>query len=62
MASQVPGLSALIKPGLIPGFKVSKGKSDFCFNNIKPTATLIDCSLAMLRNQHIYVGMLNLIL
>ncbi|KAG1962270.1 CDGSH iron-sulfur domain-containing protein [Pimephales promelas] len=24
MASQVPGLSALIKPGLIPGFKVSK--------------------------------------
>jgi len=61
MASQVPGLSALIKPGLIPGFKVSKGKSDFCFN-IKPTATLIDCSLAMLKNQHIYVGMLNLML
>ncbi|XP_059372151.1 CDGSH iron-sulfur domain-containing protein 1 isoform X2 [Carassius carassius] len=24
MASQVPGLSALTKPGLIPGFKVSK--------------------------------------
>lgn len=60
MASQVSGLSALIKPGLIPGFKVSKGKSDVCFN-IKPMATLIDCSLAMLINicRHVQFNAMN---